>query len=114
MIGTIPVEGAAGFRGERDSGAHIAQIEIINELDDGAYRQRLAEFPQFNAQLAATHHLLQRSVPIQARHKEPDRVLFGRYVLECGAHLVENMQHKATLAQACCLAGQQAVGGQLM
>lgn len=56
--------------------------------------------------------MLQRSVVIQARHKEPHRVLFGRDVLEYGAHLFEDVQHTAALAEACCLADQQVIAGQ--
>lgn len=58
--------------------------------------------------------MLQRSVTIEARHKEPHRVLLGRDVLEYAAHLFEDVQHTAALAEACCLADQQTIAGQLM
>lgn len=58
--------------------------------------------------------MLQRSVAIQAGHKEPHRVLLGRDVLKYAAHLFEDVQHTAALAEACCLADQQAIAGQYM
>lgn len=61
-----------------------------------------------------SYHLIQSSIAVEAWHKEPHGVLINRDVLEDDANFVEYLQQEAAFALASCLAGSQAIGGQLL